>query len=73
MLGIIGAMAEEVRLLKEAMTEAEIASVAGMKFYKGRIDGREVVVVQSGIGKVNAAVCVQVLVTGLSILGSPVP
>ena len=62
MLGIIGAMAEEVRLLKEAMTEAEIASVAGMKFYKGRIDGREVVVVQSGIGKVNAAVCVQVLV-----------
>ena len=32
-----------------------------MDFYKGRLGGKEVVVVQSGIGKVNAAICAQIL------------
>ena len=62
MLGIIGAMKEEVQQLKDAMEQARVQSVAGMDFYKGNIGGKEVVAVQSGVGKVNAAVCAQILV-----------
>lgn len=60
--GIIGAMASEVALLKEQMSEPQVTTVAGMEFYAGELGGADVVVVQSGIGKVNAGICVQVLV-----------
>lgn len=62
MLGIIGAMEDEVEQLKAAMSCPEVSVVAGMEFYKGTIEGKEAVVVQSGIGKVNAAVCTQALI-----------
>lgn len=62
MLGIIGAMDEEVAKLKEKMTEVTVSEKASMEFYKGKLAGKEVVVVRSGIGKVNAAVCAQILV-----------
>ena len=62
MLGIIGAMTQEVAALKEAMSGVEIRTMAGMEFYRGTIDGKDVGVVRSGIGKVNAAVCCQILV-----------
>lgn len=61
MLGIIGAMAQEVAKLKEEMTEVTIRTKAGMDFYQGKLKGKDVVVVRSGIGKVNAAVCSQIL------------
>ncbi len=60
--GIIGAMASEVALLKEQMEGAEVTRVAGMDFFAGKLGGSDAVVVQSGIGKVNAGICVQVLV-----------
>ena len=62
MLGIIGAMEEEVARIKEQMEEVSIHKKASMEFYKGKLQGKAVVVVRSGIGKVNAAVCTQVLV-----------
>lgn len=62
MLGIIGAMSQEVENLKQAMNDVEVQKVAGMEFYAGKLKGRDVVVVRSGIGKVNAAICSQVLV-----------
>lgn len=62
MLGIIGAMDEEVAKLKEEMENVTVTKKAGMDFYKGFIYGHSVVVVRSGIGKVNAAVCTQILV-----------
>lgn len=62
MLGIIGAMDEEVAKLKEKMTQVEIRTMAAMDFYHGMLEGKEVVMVRSGIGKVNAAVCSQILV-----------
>lgn len=62
MLGIIGAMSEEVAKLKAEMEDVLVCSAAGMDFYQGTLRGREVVVVRSGIGKVNAAVCSQILV-----------
>lgn len=61
MLGIIGAMDEEVAKIKEAMSEVTVTSVAGMDFYQGKLGGRDAVVVRSGIGKVNAGMCTQIL------------
>ena len=61
MIGIIGAMDEEVAALKESMENKEVVEKAGMCFVKGRLCGKDVVVVRSGIGKVNAAVCTQIL------------
>lgn len=61
MLGIIGAMDEEVAKLKEKMEQVEVRTKASMDFYRGVIGGKEVVVVRSGIGKVNAGICAQIL------------
>lgn len=61
MIGIIGAMDEEVAKVKEKMKDVSIETRAGMDFYRGTLCGKETVVVRSGIGKVNAAVCSQIL------------
>lgn len=61
-IGIIGAMEEEVVLLKEKMQVEETCKKAGMEFCMGILSGKEVVIVRSGIGKVNAAICTQILV-----------
>lgn len=63
MIGIIGAMDEEVAALKEAMEVERVVRRASMEFVKGRLGEKEVTVVRSGIGKVNAAVCAQLLVS----------
>ena len=62
MLAIIGAMDEEVSRIKEVMEEVTIETKAGMEFNKGKLAGREAVVVRCGIGKVNAGICTQILV-----------
>lgn len=61
MIGIIGAMEEEVANIKNLMSDIEIIEKANMSFVKGKIDGKELVVVRSGIGKVNAGICTQIL------------
>ena len=61
MLGIIGAMDEEVEGIRQQMTGALVTRTAGMDFYKGKLSGRDAVVVRSGIGKVNAGMCTQIL------------
>lgn len=61
MIGIIGAMDEEVAALKEMMEVEEVITRASMDFVKGVLEGKEVTVVRSGIGKVNAAICAQIL------------
>ena len=60
-IGIIGAMELEVETLKSKMDERTVTVRAGMEFYRGVLCGAEAVVVQCGIGKVNAALCVQIL------------
>ena len=60
-LGIIGAMEKEVALLKDHMEEVHTRIHAGMEFWEGRLEGCPVVVVRSGVGKVNAAACTQIL------------
>lgn len=60
-VGIIGAMEAEVALIKENMAITRTVEKARMVFYEGAIGSTSVVVVQSGIGKVNAGMCVQIL------------
>ena len=60
-LGIIGAMDVEVAVLKEKMEGAAVSVKAGMEFCEGTLEGLPAVVVQCGVGKVNAALCAQIL------------
>lgn len=60
-LGIIGAMDVEVAALKEAMENRTLTVKAGMEFCSGKLEGLDAVVVKCGVGKVNAALCAQVL------------
>lgn len=61
MLGIIGAMDEEVNQLKDILSDVKVIEKAGMEFYQGIFHNKEVVIVRSGIGKVNGAICAQIL------------
>ena len=60
-LGIIGAMSEELEILLKDMSLEDVQVKANMKFHKGMLWGKEVVAVVCGIGKVNAAICTQIL------------
>ncbi len=60
-IGIIGAMELEVAALKKELSEVACQTVAGMEFFDGQLEQVPVVVVQCGVGKVNAAMCVQIL------------
>lgn len=60
-IGIIGAMELEVAALKQELTDVKCREAAGMNFYDGALENTSVVVVQCGVGKVNAAICVQIL------------
>ena len=62
MTGIIGAMKSEVNAIYAQMENKEIVEYNGIKFYKGSLYGKDVVVIQCGIGKVNAALCTQLLI-----------
>lgn len=60
--GIIGAMEPEVAILKEKLSNCETITHAGYNFYQGQIDNNDVVIVQSGIGKVAAALATAILI-----------
>lgn len=66
-LGIIGAMTVEIDSLKAQMEGLEKTEKAGMEFCTGTLEGLEVVVVVCGVGKVNAAMCVQILADCFSV------
>ena len=60
-LGIIGAMKIEIETLKESLEGMTTSCRTGMEFYEGTLEGIPVVIVQCGVGKVNAAMCAQIL------------
>ena len=62
-IGVLGAMPEEVALLTERLENAETKTLAGVTFHSGCMAGRQVTVCCAGMGKVNAAVAAQLLVT----------
>ncbi len=61
-IGVIGAMSEEIAYLKEKVEIVTTKNVIGLDFHVGKYCGNSIVLVISGIGKVNAAVCTQVLI-----------
>ena len=67
MIGIIGAMEEEVAALKELITINKENKILDYTFLIGNVDDKEVVLLQGGIGKVNAAVCTTLLLTNYDI------
>ena len=60
-IGIIGAMEQEISILKQKMQDVRIIKKASMDFFEGILMGKRAVVVRSGIGKVNAGICTQIL------------
>jgi len=56
MIGIIGAMEDEVRLLRDAMETPSVTRIGAFEFYEGKLEGKSVVLLRCGIGKVTAAV-----------------
>lgn len=61
MIGIIGAMDTEVKTLVSNIQDAKTTEYGGLTYYQGKIFNTDVVVVKSGVGKVNAALCAQYL------------
>ena len=59
--GVIGAMEQEVASLRQALNVQRTVNRAGMEFVAGKLGEESAVVVQCGVGKVNAGICVQVL------------
>ncbi len=62
MIGIIGAMAVEIDLIKARLSSITQEEVLGRVFYFGKLDNADVVLVQSGIGKANAAATTALLI-----------
>ncbi|MCL2616831.1 MAG: 5'-methylthioadenosine/adenosylhomocysteine nucleosidase [Defluviitaleaceae bacterium] len=61
-VGIVGAMEAEVALLKSRIGIISVRQVAGIEFTLGKLSGKNVVVARCRVGKVNAAVCAQILI-----------
>ncbi|MFC4778396.1 5'-methylthioadenosine/adenosylhomocysteine nucleosidase [Paenibacillus sp. GCM10023252] len=61
-IGIIGAMAEEINLLHKHAEVTGETTKAGITYYSGHLHGKSIIFCKSGVGKVNAAVCTQVLI-----------
>jgi adenosylhomocysteine nucleosidase len=60
-VGIIGAMEEEVTYLRDHLEERKDLTLAGYEFHRGKLAGETVVLLKSGIGKVNAAIGTAIL------------
>lgn len=60
-IGVIGAMEEEVELLRSSLENAQVSEIANCEFTSGTYKGQDVVLLKSGIGKVNAAMSTTLL------------
>jgi adenosylhomocysteine nucleosidase len=56
MIGIIGAMEDEIILLRDAMETPDLTKIGEFEFYQGKLEGKDVVLLRCGVGKVSAAV-----------------
>ena len=61
-IGILGAMDQEVALLKDSLDQLQTQEIAHLTFYTGTLHGVDVVLVKCGIGKVAAAVATTILI-----------
>ena len=61
-IGIIGAMNEEVVELKAVMSDIKSENIGNLEFFDGKLLGKDVILVEGGIGKVNAAICATLMI-----------
>lgn len=61
MIGIIGAMDEEISVISSEIKNLTVYDINNMKFYKGKIYDKDIVLVKSGIGMVNASITTTLL------------
>jgi adenosylhomocysteine nucleosidase len=66
-IGIIGAMDSEIAKLLDEMGEVQTEEFQGICYHRGMLSGVPAVVTKSGVGKVNAAVCTQLLIDRFSV------
>lgn len=66
-VGIIGAMPSELHDIRETLGEAEVITIGKFNFYKNIINGKTVVNVCCGVGKVNSAICTQMLIDNFKV------
>ena len=62
-VGVIGAMDTEIKMLVENLENVVESKEVFLKFYEGNFGKTPVVIVKSGVGKVNAGICTQTLIT----------
>lgn len=65
--GILCAMDEEIETLKKALVDEHVVDISGVSFYEGTISGQDVVLVRSGIGKVQAGLTTALLITQFNV------
>ena len=81
MIGIIGAMDVEIESIKKLMVDTKVESFAHINFFSGKINNVDCVVAVCGPGKVNSAICTQLMISNYApkliintgIAGSAVP
>lgn len=66
-IGILGAMDREVKTLYEKLENSSEKKIGNAVFYSGRLFGKDVVIVKCGVGKVNACICAQLLISNFEI------
>lgn len=66
-IGLIGAMEVEVKSIREKLKNPVETVIAGSHFFEGELSGKQVVVTQCGVGKVNAALCTEILISGFGV------
>ena len=69
MYGIIAAMQEEMKEIKKIMQNIENKEIYELNFFKGTISDKNVVLVEAGVGKVNAARVTQILIDNFKVEG----
>ena len=67
MIGILGAMEEEILAFKEMMSDIEEINIHGLIFYKGKLNSKELVVCKCGVGKVSSARTTSILLTQFNV------
>lgn len=67
MIGIIGAMYEEIVELKQEMKDISEIGIGNITFYRGILKNKEIVLVESGIGKVNASITTTLLINHFNV------
>ena len=65
-IAILGAMAEEVELLQSQLKHAKTKEILGFRFKTGKLNGKKVVLAETGIGKANASIVTTLIIKGFS-------